>query len=139
MNQVTPRLFVAVKAVVVHEGKVLILRESGSYKDGTNEGRWDFPGGRLNPGENFEDALKREVKEEVGIEIEIIKPVYVGEWRPVVREEQWQIVGIFFKCKLVVLEIKLSEDHDTYRWINPNEFNNYDLVSPNKEVLQSLR
>lgn len=89
-----PKLFIATKAIVVHNGKVLLLHESGSYQDGTNIGRYDLPGGRLHPGERFDEALRREVLEETRLEVEIKRPVAVNEWRPVVRGEQWQIVGV---------------------------------------------
>ena len=127
---------IATKAFMVNDGKVFILRESGSYVEGTNEGRWDFPGGRLNSGENFIEALKREVLEESGLEIEVGKPIYVGEWRPTIKGVLTQIVGIFFLCTPKTMEVKLSRDHDEFRWILPNEYENYDLVSPNGEVFE---
>lgn len=80
------KLFIATKAFIVNNGKVLVLRESTQYSDGGNAGRFDVPGGRLNPGEHFEEVLKREVKEETGLEVTIGKPVYVGEWRPTVKK-----------------------------------------------------
>ena len=70
-----PKLFLATKAFIIYEGKVLILRESGSYQDGTNAGRYDLPGGRLNPGEKYDEALAREVLEETGLTIKIKKPL----------------------------------------------------------------
>jgi len=92
-----PKLFIATKALIAYEGKILLLRESGVYQEGTNAGRFDVPGGRLKLGERFDEALRREVFEETGLEIEIGRPIAVNEWRPVVRGEQWQIVGIFYQ------------------------------------------
>ncbi len=63
-----PKLFIATKAFILYDGKVLILCESGSYIDGSNQGRYDLPGGRLVPGERFDNALKREILEETGLE-----------------------------------------------------------------------
>nr|KKS48922.1 MAG: NUDIX hydrolase [Candidatus Giovannonibacteria bacterium GW2011_GWF2_42_19] len=76
---------IAGKAVIVQDGKVLILRESDKYKEGTNKGRYDFPGGRVKSGENHEEALKREVREECSLEIEIERPIFVGEWQPMIN------------------------------------------------------
>jgi 8-oxo-dGTP diphosphatase len=115
------KLFVATKAFVVNEGKVLVLQESTEYVDGTNAGKWDVVGGRLNPGENFRDALLREVKEETGLEVTIGAPFTVGEWRPNVRGEQWQIVAIFFECTADSNQVTLSEDHAAYQWLSPEE------------------
>ena len=117
-----PKLFIATKAFIVHDGKVLILREAGSYQDGTNLGRYDLPGGRLKPGERFDEALRREVREETGLEIDIGDPIAVNEWRPVVRDEPWQIVGVFFLCMAKTSAVKLSEDHDAFLWISPADF-----------------
>ncbi len=122
------KLFVATKAFVIHKGKVLIIRESGTYADGSNSGKYDVVGGRVAPGERFDESLKREVREETGLEITIDGPCYVGEWRPVVRSEQWQIVGIFFICHTDSADVKLSSDHGEYQWIDPREYTNYCII-----------
>lgn len=66
------KLFVATKAFIVKDGKVLILRESQKYEDGTNAAHFDLPGGRLAPGEHFAEALAREVKEETGLSVTLL-------------------------------------------------------------------
>lgn len=72
----------AAKAVIVNgDGQVLILREApaATYSTNTKSGRYQLPGGRIKPGEKFEDGLLREVLEETGLAIEIGKPLLVGE------------------------------------------------------------
>ncbi len=135
MNSV--QLFVATKAFIVHEGKVLIIRESGTYTDGTNSGKYDVVGGRVKPGEKFDESLKREVMEETGLIVTVEKPVHVGEWRPVVREEQWQIIGIFFVCRAKSSEVTLSQDHAEYQWIDPKEYMNYPLIDNLKPAFEA--
>ncbi len=76
MNDIVQRI--AIKAVIVKDKKVLVLREAVTYKEGTNHGRYHFPGGRLNIGEPFLQGLKREVREETGLEITIKNPLFVG-------------------------------------------------------------
>jgi len=122
------KLFTAVKAFIEHEGKVLILRESAAYKDGSNAGLFDVVGGRVKPGQRFDESLLREIQEETGLDVEIGKPFHVGEWRPVVRGEQWQIVGVFFVCKAKSGEVVLSEDHGEYQWIDSKEYEKYPLI-----------
>ena len=107
---------------------MLILRESSIYEDGTNANKYDVVGGRLEPGEKFDESLLREVKEETGLIVSIEKPFCVSEWRPIVRGEQWQVVGIFFKCSVVSGNVELSQDHDDYQWMDPKEFEKYDLI-----------
>jgi len=123
-----PKLFVATKAFVTHGGKVLILKESSRYEDGTNANKFDVTGGRVEPGERFDDSLRREVKEETGLSVTIGKPFFVNEWRPVVKDEQWQIVGIFFECAAKTDKITLGEDHDEFRWIDPKDYKNHNLI-----------
>lgn len=131
-----PKLFIATKAVIVYGGKILLLRESDSYAEGTNIGRYDLPGGRLKPGERFNESLEREIFEETGLKIKIGNPIAVNEWRPVVRGEQWQIVGIFFEYQALSAEVTMSIDHDAYEWINPTEYQKYNIIDNLRPVFK---
>lgn len=122
------KLFVATKAFIMHNGKVLLLREASKYNDGTNIGKYDVVGGRLEPGQRFDESLIREIKEETGIEVKIGKPFFVNEWRPNVRGEQWQIIGTFFECFSDTDQVELSKDHDDFIWINPKDFKNHPVI-----------
>lgn len=79
------KLFTAAKALILHKGKILLLQESPKYKDGTHPGEFDVVGGRVIPGEGFENCLKREVFEEIGLQIKIGRPFFVNEAWPEVR------------------------------------------------------
>tara|TARA_Y100000034_G_scaffold132299_1_gene194941 strand:+ start:1240 stop:1539 length:300 start_codon:yes stop_codon:yes gene_type:complete len=92
------KVFTAMKAFIIYDGKVLLLRESTKYKDGANAGKFDVVGGRVEPGQRFDESLLREIKEETGLTVTLGKPFFVNEWRPTVRGEQWQIIGTFFEC-----------------------------------------
>ncbi len=130
---------VATRAVIINrEGKVLIIKESGKYKDGTQIGRWDLPGGKVNIMEDWQDGLKREVREEVGLEIEIGKPLYVGEWRPTVHGVQFQIIGVFLKCTPKNEDVKLGEDHDAFEWVDPKNHKDFDIVFEASEAIDAL-
>jgi len=123
-----PKMFVATKAFIVFRRKVLILRESSQYKDGVNVGKYDVVGGRVEPGQRFDESLMREIKEETGLAVKVGRPFFVNEWRPVVKDETWQIVGTFFECSTEADSVILSEDHDSYEWINPKDFKKYNLI-----------
>lgn len=122
------RFFLATKAFVVNDGDVLLVRESEDYEEGTNIGKFDVPGGRLDPGEHFAESLEREVKEETGLDVEIGSPFAVGEWRPEVDGEKWQIVGVFFECEAGSRDVQLGEDHGEYVWIDPENHREYELI-----------
>lgn len=129
---------IALKAVIVKEGKVLILREASTYDEGTQTGRYHMPGGRLEPGEQFEHGLAREVNEETGLDVSIEYPLYVGEWRPVIKGVQNQIVAVFLVCTPKTSKITLSDEHDEYKWIDPKKHREYDIMDPEDKVLDRL-
>jgi 8-oxo-dGTP diphosphatase len=132
------KLFISAKAVINHNGKILLLRESTEYKDGTNAGRYEFPGGRLDLGESVRECLARELNEEIGLEATIGEPFFVNEWYPKVRGENWQIVGIFYNCTLKSGQIKLSEEHSEYIWIDPSEYKKYDVMDSLLPVFEHM-
>ncbi len=133
----TVKQFVAIKAFIEYRGKILLLRESAAYSDGANAGKFDVPGGRITPGEGFEDAFLREIKEETGLEIQVGEPFFVGEWRPVVKGEEWQVVGTFFACRTKTDEVHLSKDHDRYLWVTPGEHAKLPLLPAIKEAFDA--
>ncbi len=133
------KLFVAAKAFIEHEGRVLVLRESKKYADGTQEGFFDVVGGRIEAGKTIQENLLREIEEETGLkhnQIEVGNAFFVNEAYPVVKGEQLQIVRIFFKCKSKTSEVKLSKDHDKFEWINPKEYKEHNLIKNLHEVFE---
>ena len=72
------KLFVATKAFISYNGKILILRESSQYVDGSNSGKYDIVGGRMQPGQRFDDSLRREVSEETGLTVTVQEPFFVN-------------------------------------------------------------
>jgi len=133
------RQFMAMKGLVLFQGKVLVLRESLAYNNGVNKNKYGVPGGRMEIGERFDDCLRREIKEETGLEVSIGKPFFVGEWRPVVRGEQWQITGVFFECFCDTENVVLSSDHDDFQWINPKEYKKYEILDDEIPVFEAYQ
>lgn len=131
--------FFATKAIIDFQGKILILREASTNPDGTNTGKYDLPGGRLEPGEHPNEALKREVFEETGLEITIGKPMALGEWRPMVRGKQWQIVAVYMACTTNSPDVTLSHEHDEYKWVAKEELHLYPLMDNIKTILLSTK
>lgn len=106
-------VYVAVKALIIRDGKILIIKRSS--KEDVYKNEWDLPGGKLEFGEHPIDGLKREVKEETGLEIEVIKPISV--WTFFKNDGKTQVIGITFLAKPISDEIKLSKEHVDSKWV----------------------
>jgi len=135
-------LFPAVRGFILHKGKVLIIRESTNYKS-PNQGKYDTPGGKIKPDETFAQALRREVKEEVGLSIRLGRAFGISEWFPVIGGIKYHIVGTFIECFTDSTNVKLSKDHDDYKWIVPDDYKKYNIIETNlsgfKDYLNSKK
>ena len=119
MMQKEDALFcVGQKAFIDKGGSVLVLNDP-------IEGL-DFPGGKIQEGEtDFSKSLKREVREETGLEIEISDPftVWYQEFEnPQHRNYGKKVYLVGFRCRYVSGEIKLSEEHDAYKWVTKDTY-----------------
>lgn len=102
------------------EGKIFLARR----KPGKSlAGKWEFPGGKLEEGESEPECLKRELLEEIGMEV--IVHDRLGE--NVHQNPTLQIRLIAYRCSLVNATYELT-DHDTYAWVKPKELLNYELA-----------
>lgn len=129
---------IAMKALIVDdEGRILLLREADTYEEGTNVGRYQVPGGRLDAGEPFLDGLAREVMEEAGLTVTVEKPLYVAEWFSVIKGIKTQIVAVFFLCRAVTAEVRLSEEHDDFQWVDPAKAATLSVLAPEDKVIEA--
>lgn len=104
----------SVEAVVLNKkDELLVLRR----KNSPAKNEWWFPGGRMRKGETFEEALNREVKEETGLEVEILK--FVGAYSRIFPERH--DVSIVFLCKCDNGNVVLNNEHSEYRFLNVSE------------------
>jgi len=115
-------IYPALKAIIEKDGKILILKRAKT-EDCFKE-MWDIPGGKIKFGEMPEEALKREVKEETNLEIEIVKPVRIWSF---FKNENTQVFGVTVLCKYKSGEVKLSKEHSDFKWIKPEEIENYNI------------
>jgi 8-oxo-dGTP diphosphatase len=122
------KLFVATKAFIEYQGKVLIVKESPLDTINTHVGEYDVIGGRLTPGESLEDSLKREILEETGLKPDIGNFFFANESRPVVHGEPYQVIRIFYRCQASNDQIVLSNEHDEFLWIDPRDYQKYSII-----------
>jgi len=133
------KLFIGVKAIIVHNGKFLLIREA-KYDEGTCEGKWDAPGGRINPEESLFQGLKREVMEESGLTIVPGKLLDVFETFHTIKGEECHIVRIYYACTSATDAVTLSADHDQYEWVDIGaSLETKELVTGMKKVIELMR
>ena len=97
---------VSVEAVIIMDEALLFLRRNNQPA----KGEWWFPGGRIRKGESFEQALRREVKEETGLEISVYK--FINVYSRVFPERHDITVAYLCKCKKG--KVKLNIEHSEY-------------------------
>jgi 8-oxo-dGTP diphosphatase len=115
------RFLVAVGAMIEHaeSGRILLLKRSENIA--FLPGVWEDIGGRLKQFEEPEEALRREVREESGLEIEIIRPINIFHLFHGERNADNEMIIITYWCRSHSDHVVLSHEHSHYRWLAPRE------------------
>lgn len=117
--------------LVFRDGKLLITQR---YADAHQGGLWEFPGGKRDPHESFEQCLARELHEELGIEVVVHEPV-----ETIVHEYPERTVLLkFFRCTWNGNEPQALGCPD-FRWITREELDRYEFPAADARLLQTLR
>jgi mutator protein MutT len=111
------RFIVAVAFIIERDGAILMLRRSPA-KDFA-PGRWETGSGRVEAGEHPEEAVHREVREETGLQVEIVGPVATFHFYR--GEDSEELIGITFWCRYRAGELVRSDEHDRAIWVSPAE------------------
>lgn len=103
-------------AMIEKDGLVLLTRRAiGRY----HGGYWEFVSGRLEQGEDFYAGLKREVKEETDLDIEVISPIHVDHFFRGERKIENEIYLITCVCRYVSGKVNLKTDEqDQFAWVD---------------------
>lgn len=112
-------LQVGVKAFLKNkEGKYLIVHRAAK-KYGKTSGSWDIVGGRIEPGTSLFENLRREVKEEVNLDI-ISEPILI-QAQDIIPSEERHIVRLTYSANCIGDLVIDEEEHDDYKWLDLNE------------------
>jgi 8-oxo-dGTP diphosphatase len=121
---------VVVAAAIERDGRYLAARRT---KPDWAAGRWEFPGGKVEPGESDEQALTREIREELGVAIDVGERV-PGEW-PLHDD----LVLHLYVASLVAGDPQPLDHHDELRWLAPAEFDDVAWLESDRDAVEALR
>jgi mutator protein MutT len=117
--------------LVFRKGKLLITRR---YTDAHQGGLWEFPGGKRDPQETFEQCLVRELQEELGIEVEVLELV-----QAILHEYPGRTVFLkFFRCAWRRHEPRALGCLD-FRWVSLAEMSDFEFPAADARLLETLR
>ena len=113
-----------------NDGDILIAKRNSKKSQG---GLWEFPGGKIEKNESADDAIKREIKEELDIDIEINK--WLIEKRHEYPEKTINL--ILCSAKWIGGELDLSE-HEDSKWIKKEDIFNFQFADADKEIINEI-
>lgn len=120
---------VVVAAIIVRDGRIFATQRGyGDWKDW-----WEFPGGKVEPGESPEDALKREIREELATEIEVDELLTTVEY----DYPKFHLTMHCYLCTIISGDLSLLE-HEDARWLAIDELDSVKWLPADKDVIEKL-
>ncbi len=131
MNTI-PRRTINVSAAIIHDSQNRIFttqRASGDWKDW-----WEFPGGKIEPGETPEQALQREIHEELNTQIQVEEHLTTVEW----DYPKFHLILHCYLCSVTSGHLELLE-HEAAQWIAPDQLDTVKWLPADLEVIALLK
>lgn len=122
---------VEVVAAVIYKDREIFTTQRGY---GEFEGLWEFPGGKIESGESCEVALKREILEELGVDIEVGELICTTEY----DYPSFHLTMRCFLCGIASGEIELRE-HKSARWLTKDKLNDVEWLPADLEVIEKIK
>lgn len=117
-----------VAAIIQNSHGEYLCCKRGDWKSSPN--KWEFPGGKPELGESLEAALIREIQEELGVQISVV--------RQFDRSTTGEIELVCFVCDLVDQEPTTSTDHSELRWVKEQDLSKLDWAEPDLPALKRI-
>ena len=119
-----------VAAIIIHENKIFATQRGyGEFKDG-----WEFPGGKIEPGETPQEALVREIKEELDIGIEVKDFLETVEY----DYPEFHLSMDCFFCTIKSGELVLKE-HEAAKWLTVETLDGVDWLPADQGLVEGIR
>lgn len=125
------RPIIGVGVAVIQDRHILLIKRGGE----PNKGFWAVPGGKVDLGETLQEAARREVMEETGLDVEIGNVIWVGES----ITDHGHIVLIDFIGKVVGGELAASDDADEAAWVALDQADAYQLTPTMYDLVEILQ
>ena len=119
-----------VAAVIKKDNKYLIAQRNRHKHFAYH---WEFPGGKVDKGETFENALKREILEELSIDIKINNKITSKKY----RDEKINVEVHYYFCEKIDQDITLLE-HEDMKWVFKKDLLNYKLAPGDSKIIEYL-
>ena len=121
---------VVTAAVIEKDGKVLIAKRKKGWRFA---GKWEFPGGKIEPGETPEECLRRELREELGIETEIGDFLCSSTY----AYSHATVELLVYRAIHTAGEYTLY-DHQEIRWVPPEALRDYEFPEADEPIIEKL-
>jgi len=124
-------------ALIFRDGKLLLVKRGAQ----PGFGKWSVPGGLVELGESVQDAMVREVKEEVGFDVEVVKLTDVADTITLDRNGrvQYHFVVVNFLARIVGGELKTATDIMEARWVPVDEVDKVNLTGSFRAFFEKHR
>lgn len=131
MTEENARKRIEVVAAIIQNGDKIFAtqRGYGEFKDG-----WEFPGGKMEAGETPQQALVREIREELDTEIEVGDLVEIVEY----DYPQFHLTMHCFMCTVKAGNLVLKE-HEAAKWLTKENIDSVDWLPADKELIERLK
>lgn len=118
-------------AIILRDGNILIAQRG---KNENLEGKWELPGGKIEAGETPQQCLKREIFEELNVEVEIGD--YFGE--SIYKYPDGEIRLLAYFAKIIKGKIKLSV-HTEVKWVSIKDMDKYDFAPADRPLIEKIK
>lgn len=125
---------VVAKAIVTDGSEILLLRRSDT--DTRRPLQWDIPGGAVEENENYSNAVSREIAEETGLDIPSDSLDII--FAKTEEREKGAMIFLFYAGETESRDVKLSFEHDSYKWASINEAKDLIEYPLHKELLEFI-
>lgn len=138
MQNIEPDTVHVAVAVIVQNGRVLISKRADHVHQG---GLWEFPGGKVEPGEKTQAALHREIQEELGLNIKVSRPL-------IKLVHHYSDKSVFLEIRLITefdgqeyafYDEQLGREGQVVKWVKLEQLDNYQFPVANKAIVNAIR